>query len=183
MTALVTNQTPFEVFFADNVTADPGAPALLEDKLPDWMRGRKGQKGINQIVCWGADADNETFLASLYYAWAITDPALEVGATSSSAFLIREAVQLSWIFGTLKGVIGTPIPFAEFIADTVTVVAKLSAQTFIEALTGEALILESPADNTIAFVGMPDLGNVAAYGFRRTGGTSLSANLAVQLGD
>lgn len=182
MTALVTNQTDLKKFFAINVTADPGDPALLVDKLPDWMRGRKGQRGINQIVCWGTDAANETFIASLHYAWAMTDPALEVGATGSAAFLIREAVQFTWTFGTLKGVIGTPIPFAEFIADTVIAV-KLSAQDFIETQTGKALSLESPADDTIAYAGMPDLGTVAAYGFRRTGGTSASANLGVQLGD
>lgn len=182
MTALVTNQTPLEVFFADNVTADPGAPALLDADLPDWMRSRRGYRGINQIVCWGEDAANETFIASLYYAWNLENPALDRGETADRAFLIQEAVQFTWTFGTLKGVIGTPIPFAEFIADTVIAV-KLSAQDFIETQTGKALSLETPADDTIAYAGMPDLGTVAAYGFRRTGGTSLSANLGVQLGD
>lgn len=182
MTALVTNQTRLNRFFAENVSADPGAPAFLATDLPPWMDNRGGFKGIDQMVVWGVGADNQTVLETLYYAWDLTNPALAKGASGSRAFLVRPAITFTWTFGLLKGVLGTPIPLVEFVADTVVPV-KLSAQDYIETLTGTALSVESPIDNGVAMVGMPDLGNVVAFGFRRTGGTSTSHNIAVQLGN
>lgn len=180
MTA-ITNQSRLNKLFAANVTADPGAPALIELDLPDWMRPRKGFKSIDQIIVWGTDAPNETVLNSLYYAWDLTDPALDVGTAARRGYLIREAVKFTWTLGALVGVDAFPIISTEFFADTV-VPLKQSAQDYIETHTKTALSVESPAADGLAMVGIPDLGNVFAYGFRRTGGTSASENVAVQLG-
>lgn len=182
MTAPITNQSRLNKFFPVNVTGDPGAPALLVADIPAWMKFREGFKGIDQLIAWGTDAANETAIVSMYYAWDLTDPALEVGAAARRGYLIREAVEFTWTLGALVGVAAFPILDTQLIADTVVPVKK-SAQDYIETLTGTALSVESPTGDGIAMVGMPNLGNVVAFGFRRTGGTSASSNLAVQLGN